>query len=295
MPFASKMIGPPAVWLGAAATLILITLLLLFVFLRRLIRAQWFRIRDRRAQCIRKDWEKIVIGEIPPAQWCSRLLDRQIVEDIALDRMDVASQEEVERLRTFFRDSGLVDRYKYEARKGHGSRRHHALLTMGRMRVLESIPTLVESLEHGPDADAVAGIRALGLIGNPEAGAAIVRRLARPLCSPREAVELALITCFRSDPAKLVSLTLLADDTVRPMLARVLAAVAVPEIPDGWSTLTIDPLPEVRAAVARILPLSGLPAFRWPSRCWLRTPNGLCACAPPSPLGIWLTLSRSPS
>jgi HEAT repeat protein len=247
------MIGPPAVWLSAAATLVLIALLLLFVLSRRVIRAHWFRIRDRRAQSIRKNWQKIVTGEIPPAQWCSRRLDRQIVEDIALDRMDVASQEEAELLRPFFRDSGLLDQHKYDARKRHGWHRHHALLTIGRMRVLESIPTLVESLEHGPDADAVAGIRALGRIGNPEAGAAIVRRLARPLPSPREAIESALITCFQSDPATLVSLTLLADDSVRPVLARVLAAVAVPEIPDGWSTLTIDPVPEVRAASARIL------------------------------------------
>jgi len=253
MPFAFRLIGPPAIWLSTAATLVLIALLLLFVFSRRVIRAHRFRIRDRRALSIRKNWHHIVIGEIPPAQWCSRSLDRNIVENFALDRMDGARPEEAELLRTFFRNSGLLERHKYDARNRHGWRRHHALLTIGRMRVPESIPALVESLEHGPDADAVAGIRALGQIGNPEAGLAIVKRLARPLPSPREAVESALITCFQSDPAALVSLTLLADRSVRPVLARVLAAVAVPEIPDGWSTLTIDPLPEVRAAAARIL------------------------------------------
>ena len=127
------------------------------------------------------------------------------------------------------------------------------MLTLGRMRSLESISTLVASLESGPEGDAVAGIRALGLVGTPEAGAAIIVRLARPFPSPREAVRAALITCFRSDPALLVQKTLSADDGLRPLLARVLAEVAVPGIPDGWSTLALDPLSEVRAAAARVL------------------------------------------
>jgi hypothetical protein len=253
MRFDSEFLGLAAAWLGVAVTLCILALLLLFIFLRRLIRARWFRVRDRRGLFVRQHWNEIVSGAIPADTWFFQRVDRQIVEEIALDRMDLADGEEAERLTAFLRDSGLMDRYKYDARKRRGWHRRQSLLTLGRMRAPESVPILIETLEDGPDEDTVSALRALGRIGSTEAGTAIVRRLDRPLPCPREVVELALTTCFRHDPDALVNHLQFADDPVRPVLARVLAEVALPGIADGWSTLISDPLPEVRAAAARIL------------------------------------------
>ena len=253
MRFDSEILGLAAAWLGVGVTLAVLALLLLFIFLRRLTRARWFRLRDRRGQFVRQHWNEIVDGDIPAATWCFRKLDRQIVEEIALDRMELADSEEAGRLTMFFRDSGLLDRYKYDARKRTGWQRRQSLLTLGRMLAPEALPILIATLEDGADEDAVAALRALGRIGSTEAGTAILRRLDRPLSCPREVVELALTTCFRADPEALMSHIPFADDKIRPVLARVLAEVAVAGMADGWSTLISDPLPEVRAAAARTL------------------------------------------
>ena len=253
MRFNSELLGIAAAWLGVAVTLCILALLLLFIFLRRAIRARWFRVRDRRGQFVRKHWNEIVSGNIGAGTWIFRPLDREIVEEIALDRMDLADAEEAARLTTFFRHSGLLDRYKYAARKKKGSHRRQAILTLGRMHVPESLPILIQTLEDGVEEDAIAALRALGRIGSTEAGRAIVRRLERPLSCPREVVEVALTTCFRQDPEALVIQLEFAGDSIRPVLARVLAEVAVPGMADGWSTLISDPMAEVRAAAARTL------------------------------------------
>ena len=63
----------------------------------------------------------------------------------------------------------------------------------------------------------------------------------------------ALFSCCRLRPSVLLSYVPKAEDTFRPMLARVLAEVATPELGDNLQVLASDPLAEVRASAARAL------------------------------------------
>src|SRR5690348_4861211 len=46
-----------------------------FIFARRLLRSRYFRLRDVRVQYIRRNWEKIVDGEIVPESWFCTPMD----------------------------------------------------------------------------------------------------------------------------------------------------------------------------------------------------------------------------
>jgi HEAT repeat protein len=245
-----------AAWLPFAGTAVAIVIILVFIFLRRVVRARHFRMRDERAQFIRQNWQKIVSGEIPARRWFFQRLDREIVESVALDRMDIATPEEAARLVDFFRVSGLLDWYKYAARKSHGGRRCDALLTLGRMGAVEATSVLIDALEHRSDGRSLAAMRALGRIGAPAAGAALVRNLKDPAAYPVVVVESALTSCFRHDPEELLVLTLEAADSLRPLLARALADVARSGMPGDFLALTSDPIADVRASAARILAIA---------------------------------------
>jgi HEAT repeat protein len=226
-----------------------------FIFARRLLRSRYFRLRDVRVQYIRRNWEKIVDGEIVPESWFCTPMDRQIVAEIALDRMEVAGVEEAQRLQGLFRVSGLLDHQVYEARHARGWARRKALLTLGRMRVVEGAAALIESLDDARPEVVIDSVRALGRIGTPRAGAAILDRLSRQdLSIPPHTLESALISCCQGHAASLIPVVQEAGDALRPLLARVLAAVVTPDISsDDLLALAVDSLADVRGSAARIL------------------------------------------
>ena len=71
-------------------------------------------------------------------------MDREIVEEILLDRLEAADYGEVQALREFARSSGLMNRRITEVRRSHGWSRRRALLALGRMQVSEGIPALAD-------------------------------------------------------------------------------------------------------------------------------------------------------
>ena len=165
MRFDFNIFGPETARISAAATLGLILLLFGFILLRRLIRSRWFRIRDQRLQVVQRYWEEIVSGKIPAAAWCFNRVDRQLVEEIALDRMELAGEDEARRLERFFVESGLFERHKHDARSRRGWRRRHAVLTMGRMRVPEALPVLVHDTGKGGGGGGAGGASRIGRAG----------------------------------------------------------------------------------------------------------------------------------
>ena len=68
-----------------------IVLLLGFILGRRAHRNRYFRHRAQRTIEIRRLWRGIVDGKIQPEAWCFRRLDREIVESLLLDRLEVAA------------------------------------------------------------------------------------------------------------------------------------------------------------------------------------------------------------
>ena len=237
-----------------AATAIGIALLLAFILLRRLIRRRYFRRRDQRVQWIRSNWERVVALEIPPETWRFRPIDRQIIEGIALDRMEVGDAGERRLLQEFLRTSGLFDSRVREVRVHRGWRRRRSILMLGRMRLPEGIPALREALQDSKEGIVVDAIRALGLVGTPKAGEAILERLAAgPAPCPPQALHISLVSCYEECPTLPLNRVTEAGDALRPVLARVLAEVVKSTTPVDVLALAADTLAEVRASAARIL------------------------------------------
>jgi len=241
------------VWAAIVGSGSAIALILVFVVARRWVRERHFRKRDRIAVWARQNWDAIVACRIPPLAWRSSPLTRQVVEEIALDRMAVAAPEEAGRLGAFLRDSGVLDQHKHAAQRATGWGRRLSIQVLGRVRDLESLPLLIQALEDPSDEIVFQTIHALGSIGGPETGAAIVARLTRPLVYAPAPVEAALVNCFRHHPEHLIRAAREATGTLRSMLLRVLAEVATADLSGDVIELTADPDADVRASAARIL------------------------------------------
>jgi HEAT repeat protein len=237
---------------------IAIALLLGFILVRRAYRRRYFRRRDERTVAIRERWEGILSGTVPPEAWRFDPLDRDIVESILLDRLDVSPPKEAERLLQCVRFSGLLDMRIYEARHFRGWRRRHALVCLGRMHAPEAIPALAEALDDPDPKICLAAIRGLGSVGLPEASVPILESVVLShLHVPVAPLQNALLNCCRLRPSLLLFHVLRADDSVRPLLARVLGEVASPELGEELLLLASDPLAEVRASAARALGEAG--------------------------------------
>jgi HEAT repeat protein len=249
-------------WLGPAALIfeaivatgVAVALLLTFILLRRARRRRYFRLRDRRTLQIRRTWEDIISGAVPAESWRFDPLNRDIVETILLDRLDVAPPDETERLLECLRSSALLDARIHEARHWRGWRRRQALLSLGRMRAPEGIPSVSEALDDLSQETRIAAVRGLGRIGLPKAAEPILERLIHDQLSvPVPVLQNALLSCYRAHPNRLLPYVCQAGDRVRPLLARVLSEVATPELGEDLLLLCSDPLGEVRASAARAL------------------------------------------
>ena len=258
MDFVSRFVT----WLGPAGfvfqailvSLVGIALLLAFIMIRRFFRERYFRRREERTLELRREWDGILVGTVPPEKWRFDPLSREIVESILLDSLEVASGDEIELLRHCLRVSGLLDMRIYEARKLRGWRRRQALVSLGRMRVPEGIPALAEGLDSRNEETRLAAARGLGRCGMPEAAEPILDRITQSqLHLPLAVLQNALLHCCRTRPSLLYYYVRHCDDEMRPILARVLAEVATAELGEDLVLLASDPLPEVRASAARAL------------------------------------------
>jgi HEAT repeat protein len=236
------------------ASLAGMVLLLGFILIRRATRRRFFDRRDARARALRRQLPDILGGRLLLEQWRQDSLDDRILEEILLDRLEVAGAEETEQIRHCLRISGLLDRRIYQARHRHGWRRLHTLVVLGRMRCPEAIPALSEGLDDRNEQTCVAAARGLGRSSLPEAAEAILERLlSGQLHLPEAVLQNALYHCCQERPSMLLRAVHFADDRLRPVLARVLAEVASVELGEDLVQLASDPLPEVRASAARAL------------------------------------------
>jgi len=235
-------------------SLAVITVLIFFIWARRYYRSRLFAKRDRRTFELRKTWEQIVSLQIPPENWRNKSLDRDLVETILLDQIDVASGDELKLLLRCYRDSGLLDLRIQQARTSRGWKRQAALAALGRTREPEAIPALTEALYAKRSREITSAVRALGRVGMPEAAEPILERLTEGnLPVPPVPLKSALVNCCRSKPALLLKYMADAQPDVREILARSLAEVISPELGEELSVLCQDSSAEVRASVARAL------------------------------------------
>ncbi len=248
-------LGPAALVLKAiVAALVANGLLLGFILVRRTYRKWYFAKRDARVFELRKDWDRLISGEIPYETWRQKSFDRRIVESIALDALEAAGAEESARLLKFLRGSGLIEKRIFEARTLTGWRRMRALVALGQTRALEGISAMAEGLRDGDLEIRLAALRGLGRTAAPQAAEAILAWVGeRGLCVPAMPLQNALIQCCAERPQLLIPYVQHAVGPLREVLGRVLGEVATPSLSLDLLQFVGDELDELRAAAARAM------------------------------------------
>lgn len=266
MDFASNWPLPAhLVMKGIAASNLTISALITFIVLRRWYRRRYFERLERHTSAIRRNWEGIVSGTIPPESWRLKSLDSEIVESILLDNLESLPAEELPKLLECARRTGLLDVRIYQARHNKGWSRRAALVALGRIRAPETVPALAEALDDPDPETRVAAIRGLGRTALPEAAIPIIEGLLSGGLAglPDFPIKNALANCCRAKPQLLLTYLKSSSGTARELLARVLGELATADMGDELMVLATDPLPEVRAAAARAL-ANGSPAVAFP-------------------------------
>lgn len=246
----------PLVFEAILLTVAGIALLLAFILVRRGWRSRIFRRRDARVIEVRNNWNGILTGTIAPEEWRDDRLTCEIVEAMLLDRLEVASGAEADRLLACVRASGLLDLRIQEARRRRGWRRRRALASLGRMRAPEAVPALTEALDDRNRGHRLVAVRGLGRLGLPDGAIPILDRLIEGSLGslPPVQIQNALLSCTRGQPQLLVPYIRRAGPETRPLLARVLGELATGDLDEeDLVLLASDPQAEVRASAARAL------------------------------------------
>lgn len=250
-----RRLGPAAVVLKAIVAAIVVDALLLgFILLRRTYRKRYFARRDARVFELRQKWDALISGKIPYETWRTKPFDRRIVETMALDTFEASGAEESARLLKFLRQSGLIEKRIFEARRQTGWRRMRSLVALGRTRAPEGIPALAEALRDHDLEVRLAALRGLGRIACPEAGEEILAWVGeKGLSVPALPLQSALIQCCAERPQLLLPYVQHAEGPLREVLGRVLGEVATPSLGLDLLQFVGDDLDELRAAAARAM------------------------------------------
>ena len=268
MDFASRF-GPELgiarlVLEAISLSLLGILLLIAFIVLRRWYRGRYFQRLNEHTFQIRSHWEDILSGLIPAESWRLKQLDCEIVENILLDSIEMATAEQLPPLLACLRNSGLLDLRIHQARTARGWKRRAALVALGRTRAPEAIPALAEALDAPAEETRIAAVRGLGRTGLAEAATPILDHLLEsPLKVPEHAAKNALASCCKGTPLLLFRYLNRAHGASRELLARVLGELATADLGEDLIVLATDAAPEVRASAARALG-NAQPSFALP-------------------------------
>lgn len=236
------------------AAIVANVLLLAFILLRRTSRKRYFVKRDARVFELRQKWDALISGKIPYENWRKKPFDRRIVETMALDTFEASGAEESARLLKFLRQSGLIEKRIFEARRQTGWRRMRSLVALGRTRAPEGIPALAEALRDHDLEVRLAALRGLGRMACPEAGEEILAWVGeKGLSVPALPLQSALIQCCAERPQLLLPYVQHAEGPLREVLGRVLGEVATPSLGLDLLQFVGDDLDELRAAAARAM------------------------------------------
>ena len=248
-------LGPAAFVLKAiVAAIVADASFLGFILIRRFYRKRYFAKRDGRVFELRKNWDRMISGQIPYESWRGKPFDRRIVETIALDALEAAGAEESARLLKFLRKSGLIEKRIYEARRLTGWRRMRALVALGQTRAPEGIPALAEGLRDRDPEIRLAALRGLGRTACPQAAEEILAWVGeKGLCVPALPLQSALIQSCAERPKLLIPYVRQAEGPMREVLGRVLGEVATPALTMDLLQFVGDDLDELRAASARAM------------------------------------------
>lgn len=175
---------------------------------------------------------------------------RHLAEEELLRRMPQATPEERQRLQQLFRQWGLRDDRLTRLRHAPPWQRGYSALVLGRMQVREALPDLLRLLAE-PDAELrLAALRALELLGDPDAIEPLVEILAEEKNRAWRLVWAALLTCAQPQPERLLACMTHAEPMVRRLAAAALGEVGSRAALEQLLPFAHDPEPEVRARLA---------------------------------------------
>ncbi len=168
-----------------------------------------------------------------------------------------AAPDERRKLIHLFRHWRLhVDRLT-RIRHGPPWQQAESAIILGRMQVQEALPDLLRLLRSENRELRVAALRALELMGVPEAVDALVEVLPAVKDTAWRMVWAALISCGRPEPERLLRHAFHPEPRVRMVIAAALGEVGTPALLERLLPLADDPDPEVRTKAAWALGRSG--------------------------------------
>jgi len=231
---------------------------LLIVSLRRFFK-HWYFIslddqRRRAAENIQNSLQRLDKGWPVPM-----FSNRKALEQELLRRWLDAAPEERRKLTHLFRHWGLhVDRLT-RIRHGPPWQQAESAVILGRIQVQEALPDLRRLLRGENRELRLAALRALELMGAPEAVDALVEILPGVKETAWRMVWAALISCARPEPERLLRHAFHPEPRVRMVIAATLGEVGTPPLLERLLPLADDPDPEVRAKAVWALGRSGSP------------------------------------
>ena len=180
-----------------------------------------------------------------------------LVEGELLQRMSEANKGTAVLLRGLYGAWGLGARRQKDLRCRFGQRRGEAAVVMGEMGWREAGLEIAGLLRSRRAQIRLAALRALELVGLPEATAALVQALPVVKVSARLAAIAALASSCRSRPELLLPHLDHPDPEIRSLAAAAMARVAAPAVVKALKGYTEDPQEEVRAKIAKALGTTG--------------------------------------
>ncbi|MFQ5926708.1 MAG: HEAT repeat domain-containing protein [Terriglobia bacterium] len=228
------------------------------VLFRRFLKHWYFLLQDERrletVAYVERALEQLLGGTLLPVPPSPRLAEEEFVR-----RMPRAAPKEQDALKQLFRQWGLLNDCLRRLRQGSSKQRARSALVLGRMQAREALPSLFALLAEENTELRLGALRALELMGDPEAIEPLVKLLPAVKDTAWRLVWAALIACGRPEPERLRTHLAHPEPRVRVVVAAVLGELASPALLDALRAHAGDPDPEVRAKVAWALGCIGSP------------------------------------
>ena len=224
-----------------------------FMAMRRWRRGRRFARRDN----LRRQWvERLPVllsgVEVSRAELATRDR-RETLETLVIDRLEVAPEQEKERLRKLLERAGFLDRHLEWLRRGTHWQKLQSAALLGRAGARVAVPALLQLLRNPSVELRQTAVRALAAIGDPQAAAALLEHIAQPSLPIPPTVWLHAVVGCRVPRGSLISLLHDPRAQVRALVARALSELREPATFDEIQEFAFDPDEEVRAQMARIL------------------------------------------
>ena len=224
-----------------------------FMALRRWRRGRRFAQRN----ILRRQWlERLPVlldgMEISRAELATRDR-RETLETLLIDRLEVASGQEAERLKKLLERAGFLDRHVDWLRRGTHWQKLQSATLLGRAGTPVAVPSLLALLHDHSSQLRQAVVRALATIGSPLAASALLGCIAQPSPPVPPRMWLHAVVGCRLPRASLIPLLRDPREEVRAHVARALSELHEPATFDEVQEFAFDPDVEVRAQMARVL------------------------------------------